>query len=231
MIGLWKTGMGGGVGLCLLAAILTCPAVRQAASNPAALSASRPLPPPPHTPSQAALHEAFHHWLEAMQTSDRERYALEAWDPVAAQGIDAEAWRLQIMRHDGSDELNRAVGAARRAVWLSRTHEETYRAVLWLATMEHDAGQHTAELRHARRLIALAPRRRASLVRLRRAAHCTGRTALARQADTALAALPDTPRTRPFAPVRRVLEGSDPPSPRLSPEPGRDPDAARRSRL
>ena len=53
--------------------------------------------------------------------------------------------------------------------------EETYEATLWLALIECDVADHKAELRHARRLVALQPRNPNSWGALRRAARCNGR--------------------------------------------------------
>ncbi len=47
-------------------------------------------------------------------------------------------------------------------------------AALLLARIEYDAGRHEQELRHAYRLVRLAPREQVSLSVLRRATRCSG---------------------------------------------------------
>jgi hypothetical protein len=80
---------------------------------------------------------------------------------------------------------------AQMAAALARTPEESYQATVLLARLECDAGDHRAELEQAQGLMALAPRRRVSLMVLWRAARCNGLVSVERQADLALQTLVD----------------------------------------
>jgi hypothetical protein len=139
---------------------------------------------------------------------NREREAqLEAGLPEA---MDTDDWRRLLMARDREGYLQRAQVAALQGVAVARTPKETYQALLVLAQMDHDAGQHAAELRQALRLMTLAPRNPDALEVLRRAARCNGRGALARQADSALAVLGVLLRIKcpasPFPWVERLSE-------------------------
>jgi hypothetical protein len=194
--------------LCLLGTPLTYVAYHQLAVRPALRDAPVPHPSGPHSPSDAALREAVHHWTRALDVADRERYAVEGWDPAAARGDDPETWRLRLMARDRYGDLRQARIAAQRAASLAQTPEETYQAALWLTAIDHDSGHHAAELRNAQRLVALAPRRTTSLLWLHRAALCNGPAALARQADAALAKLPEAPHSGSSAPAPPGFEAA-----------------------
>jgi len=181
-----STRIVGAVGLCLL----TVPLVRQSLRPLSSPSASAPgVAPPPRSPSEAARRTARRCWVRAQVAVNRQREALEAWDPAAADNVDQEAWRRQSMALDPGGDLRRAVEAARRAAALARTPEETYAAALLLTRLECDAGHHAAELERARRLLALRPHDWLSLLVLRRAAVCNGMEPLARRVTAELRGL------------------------------------------
>src|SRR5207245_261428 len=73
-----------------------------------------------------------------------------------------------------------------------------------LARLVCDAGAHRAEQDQARRLIALAPRRRTPLLVLWRAARWNGLASVERQADLALQALEEASPAVPVASVART---------------------------
>jgi hypothetical protein len=102
---------------------------------------------------------------------NREREALEAWDPATEQ-MDQEGMRRQLMAQDRGGHLRCARQAARQAIFRAQNQRETYRATALLAMLEHEAGQHKAELRHARVLVALRPHASMSLMYLQRAEKC-----------------------------------------------------------
>jgi hypothetical protein len=191
------------LGLGLLCAFVLRLAHERPVVGPPARATLLSLPLRTRRPFDAALHEAMHQWLEALGAADQERSAAETWDAAAAHGIDPDDWRVQFMTADRSGHLRQARIAAQRAAALAAAPEETYQATLLLAAIEDGSGDYVAELRHARRLMALAPRRQASLLRLRHAARCSGLEALALEADKALAALHSTPQSlwpRPMQP-------------------------------
>src|SRR5438309_10365078 len=103
--------------------------------------------------------------------------------------MDTDSWRRLLMARDREGYLQRARVAALRGVAVARTPKETYQAPVVLAQIEHDAGHHAAELKQALRLMTLAPQNPDALEVLRRGARCNRRGALARPADTALAAV------------------------------------------
>jgi len=181
-----STRIAGAVGLCLL----TVPLVRQSLRPLSSPSASAPgVAPPPRSPSEAARRTARRCWVRAQVAVNRQREALEAWDPAAADNVDQEAWRRQSMALDPGGDLRRAVEAARRAAALAHTPEEAYAAALLLTRLECDAGHHAAELEQARKLLALRPHHWLSLLVLRRAAVCNGMEPLARRVTAELRGL------------------------------------------
>jgi hypothetical protein len=139
--------------------VLSVPLIRLVWLRPhastAALPASAFRPVRPHTPSEVALAAGWRHRIQAQQAVNRQRDALEAWDPAVAY-TDPDSLRRQLLADDRDGGLRRALGEARRAVALARTRAEACRATLLLARTECDAGHHEAELRHARVLHALA---------------------------------------------------------------------------
>jgi hypothetical protein len=140
-------------------------------------------------PFEAALREAVAYRIKAHRIVRAEIDALEAWDPEAGAGLDWTSWGQPRLSADRSGYLHRARVAGLRADALARTPVDAYRAAMCLAYLEHDAGHHQAELRQARRLMALQPRQDISLAVLQRAALCNELPALARQAEAALAAV------------------------------------------
>jgi hypothetical protein len=125
------------------------------------------------------LRAASWYRMQAKIAVNREREALESWDPAAFgngghQSVDPEAWRLSQMALDRSGDLHRARALALRAAALARGPDEAYRAVELLVLVEHELGHHRQELQQARNLVALRPRSQRSLMILRRAAGCSG---------------------------------------------------------
>jgi len=175
--------------LCLLLIPLVW-ATWTRATSPTLSSSSAPVVPPPgRSPSAEARRAAWRGWMRAQEAVSRECEALEAWDPEVSKDVGDAALRRQFLVRDRSDDLGWAQMEAQMAAALARTPEETYDAAVLLARIECDAGDHQAELEQARRLMALAPRRRTSLLVLWRAARCNGLQPLAQRADAALRTL------------------------------------------
>jgi len=146
---------------------------------------------PERSPSAEARQAAWQGWMRAQEAVSRECEGLEAWDPLAAGGVADATLRRQFLAADRSGNLGWAHMQAQMAAALARTPEETYEAAVVLARIECDAGDHKAELEQARRLMAVAPRRRTSLMVLWRAARCNGLVSVERHADLALQTLVD----------------------------------------
>lgn len=140
---------------------LVCAPLLQWADVP--IIAARPTPmelmlaPEPHSDSGVALREARRQRTLAKLAVNREREAMETWDPAAMTDLDAEQWRLLQMRADPNGYLHRARIAVRQAASLAQTQSETYRAAELLVLLEHEAGNHQEELGHARKLVVLRP--------------------------------------------------------------------------
>jgi hypothetical protein len=207
----------GALGLfCLVIRFLLPGYPRTEGLTPMALT--RPVPPGA-TPSQRALWEGQQWRRQALLAAESEREAREACDPDPLTCVEREAsrrWRL--IAADRNGHLARASAAALRAAALARTPRDAYRAAALLAGLACYAGHHDEELRHARRLVEMAPRQPTAWLALRRAARCTGREALDRQANAKMAALavPVTlryrespPRRDPWAEEPPVLAGDD----------------------
>jgi hypothetical protein len=142
----------------------------------------------------AALQQARRLWGQA-QTVIKPELDAQAADPYST---DPEGGRRQrLTAQDRGGYLRRAEEAARRAVVLAKSPQETYEATLWLALLECDRGHHRAELQHTRRLVVLQPRNPASWGALRRAAECNGLGRLAHQADVAARELGGEPMDTP----------------------------------
>jgi hypothetical protein len=151
---------------------------------------SRPrLARPRGSPTDRMLREARGWQLRAWEIVGEEREALVDWDPHITTRLDLVDWRRHQLALDRGGYLCRAREVARRAGVLSRSQDEAYRVALLLALIECDTGHYAAELKQARKLMLMAPRKATSLVVLRRAARCNGREELARQADAAMRAL------------------------------------------
>jgi hypothetical protein len=171
-----STRIAGAVGLCLLIAPLSRVSRLQPLPSPAA---APPVAPPPRSPSEAARRAARRHWARAQQAVNREREALEAWDPEGVGRLAQEPFRRQLMAADPGSNLRRALEAGYQAAALARTPEEAYAAALLLGRFECEAGHHQAEMQQARKLIALQPHNDLSLIALRRAALCNHMPSLA----------------------------------------------------
>jgi hypothetical protein len=136
--------------------------------------------------------------MRAQEAVSRECEALEEREPGRGDAgrtktaPEDAALRRQLLAADHSGDLGWAHMQAQVAAALAHTAAEKYAAAVLLARIECDAGDHRAELEQARRLMALAPRRRSSLHVLWRAARCNGLEPLARRADAVLRTLPDT---------------------------------------
>jgi hypothetical protein len=151
------------------------------------------------SPSAEARRAAWRGWMRAQEAVSRECEALEEWEPGRGDAGSTKtapqdaALRRQLLAADHSGELGWAHLQAQVAAALARTSAEKYAAAVLLARIECDAGDPRAELEQARRLMALAPHRRSSLLILWRAARCNGLEPVARRADAALRTLPDAP--------------------------------------
>jgi hypothetical protein len=143
---------------------------KQAPVDPA--STALVSPTSPHSPSAEARRAGWLGWLRAQEAVSRECEALEAWDPRVTTAVGDAPLRRQLLAADRSGDLGRAHMEAQRAAALARTTDEAYDAVVLLARLDRDEGDHQAELAQARRLMTLAPRRQLSLMVLGRAAMC-----------------------------------------------------------
>jgi hypothetical protein len=148
-----------------------------------------PMHPPPRSPSEAALRDAKAWRMQACGAAKGEMEAWETQDPAGSAIADQDAWRRGVLAVDHGGYLRRARAQARRAASLARTPAEASQAAELLVLLECESGHHAAELRQARRLVELQHGSWRSLTVLRRAALCTGQTALARETSAAVAAL------------------------------------------
>jgi hypothetical protein len=179
------------LGLCLLIVPVRWPA----RARPGALvvaPAVRVARSPLASPFEAALQEAKTRRLRAREAAKQEMEAREARDPAAADVADAEAWGRGVLALDRGGDLRCARDRARQAEKLARTSAEAAQAAELLVLLECEAGHHAAELRQARRLVALQHGSRRSLMVLRRAAVCNGQAAMARQTSATLATMEGT---------------------------------------
>jgi hypothetical protein len=103
----------------------------------------------------------------------REREELEDWDPVATAGP-MEGIRRAHLAQDRTGDMRRARAAARQATASARTTREAYAAASLLQLIERDLGNRPAELKEARKLVALAPRDWWLRDALRSASACDG---------------------------------------------------------
>jgi tetratricopeptide (TPR) repeat protein len=167
----------GTLGLCLLAILLLRPAWPRFRSSP---PRSGPPVPLPRTPAAAARRAALRYWARAQQDVNRQRYALEAWDPAADGDLDPETLRLQLLAVDRTGDLRRALKAGEQAAVLARTPEDKYASALLLAGLESAAGHPAAALAQARKVTALRPHDSLSLLLLWQAERCDWRGPFAR---------------------------------------------------
>jgi hypothetical protein len=127
---------------------------------------------PRSSAAETALLEARHWRVKAMLVVNQERDAMEAWDPRALDSANQETLRRQLMARDRCGYLHQARRVALRALTLARGSAELYRVTEALACIECESGDHHAELRRARQLVALAPRGRLASMVLHRAERC-----------------------------------------------------------
>jgi hypothetical protein len=181
------------VGLGLLSLCLLPWMRSRPAAPPIPLSACVIPVPPRSSPSERARRAGWQYRIRAKLAVEQELEALEAWDPAANPAAHEGRWRRQLLARDRGSDLGRARRAACQAAALARTPGEAYRAALLLAFLDDDAGDHQAELRQARGMMALQPHCQASLGALRHAAWDNGLEPLARQATVALRRMEDSP--------------------------------------
>jgi hypothetical protein len=129
---------------------------------------------PVRGPSARAMREARYWRVCAMQEVNDQFEALEAWDPGLEGGPRSLHMWLELMAGDRAGHLARALAAARQAVHLAQDRREAFKAGLLLARLECETGDHQAELRQAKRVMALAPGDWLALHLLRRAEECHG---------------------------------------------------------
>jgi hypothetical protein len=128
--------------------------------------------PPPRSPAAVALRRAEQLRTRAKLAASEKRGELEAWDPQASDGLDADEWRLQQLAMDRDGNLHEARRWAEQAAHLARTRAEAYQAAELQVLLDHEMGDHEAELRRARTLIALASGSPRARMVLRRAEGC-----------------------------------------------------------
>jgi hypothetical protein len=116
-----------------------------------------------------ALWEARGWRVLAQQAANRRQEALEAWDPRAMTGEQAERERLAILAHDPDGYLHGARTLLVQAALLVRTDRDAARVAELRAMVEHEAGDHQEELRQARRAVCLSRRSQGAQAMLRRA--------------------------------------------------------------
>lgn len=102
-------------------------------------------PPPPHSPSEAALRAAWRYQTRAEIAAVLEFEALEEWDPQSTAGQDRERWRRQFLARDGKGDVRRARCRAEEAAALAQTAGEAGRAAELLFVIERDTCQPSVE--------------------------------------------------------------------------------------
>jgi uncharacterized membrane protein len=137
---------------------------------PADWTPDRLAPPAPRNRFERVIREAQRWHMRAWQAANEERYAVEAWDPAAADSLNQAAWEKELLAGDRSGTLRRARLLALQAEALAGTPKERYRAALLLAMLACEAGDHPSELRETRTLAWLAPRSMVTRLWLRHAA-------------------------------------------------------------
>ena len=162
------------LGFCALAGISLWALYPRPASRPLPGSAFALRPNPVAGSCEAEIREALQLRGRALRSANREREALEEWDPRAAARLDPERWRRELMAGDRTGDLRRALAAARRAEARGQTRGEAYYAALVRVRLECDAGHHSTELQEARRAAALEPNDLNALLALQHAATCAG---------------------------------------------------------
>jgi hypothetical protein len=139
-------------------------------------------PPPPRTASQKALRAALRSWYQAQDAANAQLDTLQAWDPAAIDDRVAQEMRKELLAADPNGLLTRARDASKRAWASAQTGAERCRAAGLLSRIQHDTGNHEAELRQARAMVEEDPESWLALVVLRRAARCNGDHQLERRA-------------------------------------------------
>jgi len=107
--------------------------------------------------AEQTLWQARRWRARAIIAVNRDRDALEGWDPAGLAGIDDEVWRVKWMAADPTGDLRRAMALAERAATLARSPGEEYDAAELLVLLDHDRGDHEAALEQAQWLVALRP--------------------------------------------------------------------------
>jgi hypothetical protein len=162
----------GMLGLVLLAVPLAGP-MGVWRPKPAVASAADERQPPASTRRcEALLREACIGRTRARLIVNQEREALDRWDPGGGERVDWERWRLQQMAADRTGALHRGWQAARQAEAAARTPDECYRSAEILVLLEHEAGDHAAEIGHARKLVTLRPQDQRARMVQERVARC-----------------------------------------------------------
>lgn len=161
--------------LCaLLAAMALCALTVCVRPRPA----SRSLPArsvSPRSPAEAALRQAAHFRTQAILAASSRGDDLEAWDPTAAADVYREEWRLQDLAADPEGNLHEARRWAQEAARLAHTPAEAYAAAEIQVLLDHEMGEHDAELRRTKSLLALAPGSARARMAWRRAQECQRR--------------------------------------------------------
>ncbi len=179
-----QTWLAGVFGLGLLGAALVSRswvrlAVRTKGSAlPAAWAMDRIGPPAPRNRFEWVLRAARRWQIQAWRAVNEERYALEAWDPGAADSLDPAVWGRELLANDQSGRLRHARLLAAQAAALAGTPEEQYQAALLLAMLSCEAGDHRTELRETQVLARLAPASWVTRLWLRHAADHRGKFAV-----------------------------------------------------
>jgi hypothetical protein len=162
------------LGLCALFALILRAAAPWPAPASSCLAGAPGSAPRPRTPAAVALRQAWRYRTRAKLAVNREREALEQWDPQAAAEQDPEAWRLQLLAANPNGDMGRAGDWARQAAALARTTDEASRAAELQVLLAHEAGDQQAALRQARRWVALAPGSPVARMVLKRAQNWRG---------------------------------------------------------
>lgn len=167
----------GALGLCLGCALALI--VLDFQTEPPLSPAVHP-PRPAVGPFEAALRQARLCRTRAGLAVNPELEAILEWDPGLSATGAAKRLREELMAADANGDLRQSHALARQAFEGAQSVPERGRAVALLARIECDRGDHEAELRWARKLMALAPDDERSKQTLRHARVCLGLECLAR---------------------------------------------------
>jgi hypothetical protein len=159
------------IGFGVLGLLLLRRVSHRTAGLPSGPPSARPLPR--HTtPFEEQLRAAADWDRRAREEVNQERERVEGGDSSRSAWVNGDAWREQMMAEDHGGYVARSWRAALRAAALAQTPEQRYRSAHLLVVIEHESGQHEAELRHARILVAVHPRSEEAQNILRRALLC-----------------------------------------------------------